>query len=152
MLLAFGDVVAEPAELVDVEFLEETLLDPLPEVVEVTRLVIGVVAAEVIALPGPEETEELITIEVPVGVESVDAGPLVPGVTIALVSVVEVVVAGADVDVAVGAPTACCPVMNDGLYVAVPSYAAQPGTVVLGGALPPPQSRNAQISPVPGTQ
>lgn len=38
-----------------------------------------------------------------------------------------------------------------GLYEAVPTYAAQPGTVVLGGARPPPQSRGAQISPVPGT-
>lgn len=33
----------------------------------------------------------------------------------------------------------------------MPEYAAQPGTVVLGGALPPPQSRNSQSSPVPGT-
>jgi hypothetical protein len=33
----------------------------------------------------------------------------------------------------------------------VPEYAAQPGTVVMGASRPPPQSRKAQISPVPGT-
>jgi hypothetical protein len=33
----------------------------------------------------------------------------------------------------------------------VPEYAAQPGTVVLGGARPPPQSSISQSSPVPGT-
>ena len=33
----------------------------------------------------------------------------------------------------------------------MPEYAAQPGTVVLGGARPPPQSRNSQVSPVSGT-
>lgn len=40
---------------------------------------------------------------------------------------------------------------NDGVTVAVPVYPAQPGTVVFGGARPPPQSRKLQISPVPGT-
>ena len=35
--------------------------------------------------------------------------------------------------------------------MAVPLYRGQPGTSVLGGARPPPQSRGAQISPVPGT-
>jgi hypothetical protein len=40
---------------------------------------------------------------------------------------------------------------KDGVTVAVPSYPAQPGTVVFGGAVPPPQSRNEHISPVPGT-
>lgn len=39
----------------------------------------------------------------------------------------------------------------DGAYVAVPVYSGQPGTVDLGGARPPPQSRNAHTSPVPGT-
>jgi len=38
-----------------------------------------------------------------------------------------------------------------GVYDAVPSYAAQPGTSVLGGARPPPQSRNSQTSPSLGT-
>lgn len=38
-----------------------------------------------------------------------------------------------------------------GVTVAVPSYPAQPGTVVFGGARPPPQSMKEQISPVPGT-
>lgn len=33
----------------------------------------------------------------------------------------------------------------------MPEYAAQPGTVVLGGARPPPQSRKSQSSPVSGT-
>lgn len=33
----------------------------------------------------------------------------------------------------------------------MPEYATHPGTVVLGGARPPPQSRNSQISPVSGT-
>lgn len=33
----------------------------------------------------------------------------------------------------------------------MPEYCGQPGTVVLGGARPPPQSRNSQSSPVPGT-
>lgn len=33
----------------------------------------------------------------------------------------------------------------------MPTYAAQPGTVVLGGARPPPQSSISQTSPVPGT-
>lgn len=33
----------------------------------------------------------------------------------------------------------------------MPEYNGQPGTVVLGGALPPPQSRGSQSSPVPGT-
>lgn len=33
----------------------------------------------------------------------------------------------------------------------MPEYAGQPGTVVLGGALPPPQSSGSQSSPVPGT-
>jgi len=35
--------------------------------------------------------------------------------------------------------------------VAVPAYRLQPGTVVLGGARPPPQSRISQSSPVSGT-
>lgn len=35
--------------------------------------------------------------------------------------------------------------------MAVPEYSGQPGTVVMGGAIPPPQSRNEHISPVPGT-
>lgn len=38
-----------------------------------------------------------------------------------------------------------------GEYVAVPEYSGQPGTVVIGGAIPPPQSRKEHISPVPGT-
>lgn len=33
----------------------------------------------------------------------------------------------------------------------MPVYNGQPGTEDLGGALPPPQSKKAQISPVPGT-
>lgn len=33
----------------------------------------------------------------------------------------------------------------------MPEYNGQPGTVVLGGALPPPQSSGSQSSPVPGT-
>lgn len=33
----------------------------------------------------------------------------------------------------------------------MPEYCGQPGTVVLGGALPPPQSSMSQSSPVPGT-
>ena len=33
----------------------------------------------------------------------------------------------------------------------VPLYRGQPGTLVAGGAMPPPQSRNSQSSPVPGT-
>jgi len=33
----------------------------------------------------------------------------------------------------------------------VPEYRGQPGTVVLGGAVPPPQSSGSQSSPVPGT-
>lgn len=41
--------------------------------------------------------------------------------------------------------------MKLGEYVAVPEYSGQPGTVVLTGALPPPQSRKSQISPLPGT-
>lgn len=47
--------------------------------------------------------------------------------------------------------TALLKLMYDGEYVAVPLYAAQPGTVVFGGARPPPQSMKSQISPVPGT-
>jgi hypothetical protein len=43
------------------------------------------------------------------------------------------------------------PEMKLGEYVAVPEYSGQPGTVVLTGALPPPQSRKSQISPLPGT-
>lgn len=39
-----------------------------------------------------------------------------------------------------------------GEYVAVPAYCGHPGTVVLGGARPPPQSRRLQSSPVPGTK
>ena len=35
--------------------------------------------------------------------------------------------------------------------MAVPLYWGQPGTSVLGGARPPPQSRMSQSSPVPGT-
>lgn len=35
--------------------------------------------------------------------------------------------------------------------MAVPEYRGQPGTLVLGGARPPPQSRKSQSSPVPGT-
>ena len=33
----------------------------------------------------------------------------------------------------------------------MPEYWGQPGTVVFGGALPPPQSKGSQSSPVPGT-
>jgi hypothetical protein len=54
---------------------------------------------------------------------------------------------GTEVDEA----TAPKPGRKSGEYVAVPSYCAQPGTVVLGGARPPPQSRNEQISPESGT-
>lgn len=43
------------------------------------------------------------------------------------------------------------PAKKLGVTVAVPEYKGQPGTVVMGGAIPPPQSRNEQISPVPGT-
>lgn len=39
----------------------------------------------------------------------------------------------------------------EGEYVKVPEYCGHPGTVVLGGAVPPPQSRKSQSSPVPGT-
>jgi hypothetical protein len=51
------------------------------------------------------------------------------------------------------APVSCAlkPAKNRGEYVAVPSYAAHPGTVVFGGARPPPQSRGSQISPDVGT-
>ena len=35
--------------------------------------------------------------------------------------------------------------------MAVPLYKAHPGTSVLGGAIPPPQSRKSQSSPEPGT-
>jgi len=35
--------------------------------------------------------------------------------------------------------------------VRVPLYKGQPGTLVLGGARPPPQSRGSQISPVLGS-
>jgi hypothetical protein len=35
--------------------------------------------------------------------------------------------------------------------VKVPEYNGHPGTVVLGGARPPPQSRGSQISPVSGS-
>lgn len=41
--------------------------------------------------------------------------------------------------------------MKLGEYIPVPSYEGHPATVVFGGALPPPQSRASQISPVPGT-
>jgi hypothetical protein len=55
--------------------------------------------------------------------------------------------------VAVGAAVAEAPypAMYEGEYVSVPTYPAQPGTVVLGGARPPPQSSISQTSPVPGT-
>ncbi len=33
----------------------------------------------------------------------------------------------------------------------MPLYCGQPGTSVLGGAVPPPQSRKSHSSPVPGT-
>jgi len=33
----------------------------------------------------------------------------------------------------------------------VPLYSGHPGTSVFGGAVPPPQSRKSQSSPVPGT-
>lgn len=35
--------------------------------------------------------------------------------------------------------------------VRVPEYKGQPGTSVLGGARPPPQSSRSQISPVSGS-
>lgn len=41
--------------------------------------------------------------------------------------------------------------MNEGEYVSVPEYCGHPGTVVLGGARPPPQSRKSHTSPEPGT-
>lgn len=43
------------------------------------------------------------------------------------------------------------PGIYEGEYVDVPLYCGQPGTSVLGGAVPPPQSRKSQSSPVPGT-
>lgn len=35
--------------------------------------------------------------------------------------------------------------------MSIPVYRGQPGTSLRGGAVPPPQSSGAQISPVPGT-
>lgn len=60
------------------------------------------------------------------------------------------VVVTAGVCVAAGRPRVFGSIKR-GEYVAVPEYAAQPGTVVLGGARPPPQSRNSHSSPLPGT-
>lgn len=63
-----------------------------------------------------------------------------------------VVTANSLIDVAdAGFDVAVARARNSGEYVSVPEYAGQPGTVVFGGARPPPQSRNLQISPVPGT-
>lgn len=56
--------------------------------------------------------------------------------------------------VATGTETACPSVLgsiNEGEYVSVPSYRGHPGTVVLGGALPPPQSSSLHTSPESGT-
>jgi hypothetical protein len=60
-----------------------------------------------------------------------------------------VAVAEAEAEVEAVTPTeAVNPAQNDGVAVSVPSYKGQPGTVVLGGARPPPQSRSSQISAV----
>lgn len=61
----------------------------------------------------------------------------------------EVTIVGAAV--AVGPSAAPNPGKYDGVTVSVPVYPPHPGFVVLGGALPPPQSRKEQISPVSGT-
>jgi hypothetical protein len=63
----------------------------------------------------------------------------------------EVVVAASTVVEETTAEPSLKPGRKLGEYVAVPEYSGQPGTVVAGGPLPPPQSRKEQISPVPGT-
>ncbi|KAL3428395.1 hypothetical protein PVAG01_01904 [Phlyctema vagabunda] len=59
--------------------------------------------------------------------------------------------AATDVKGAVLAAAPLKPGRKLGEYVAVPAYCGQPGTVVLGGARPPPQSRGSQTSPLEGT-
>ena len=63
----------------------------------------------------------------------------------------DVVLAATDAVEETAAEASSNPAKKLGVTVAVPEYNGQPGTVVMGGAIPPPQSRNEQISPVPGT-
>lgn len=64
--------------------------------------------------------------------------------------VVAVVVSAAPLDVVIVAASGSAE-RKLGVTVAVPEYNGQPGTPVLGGARPPPQSGTVQISSVSGS-
>jgi hypothetical protein len=77
--------------------------------------------------------------------------PLVTTVVATAAAVVAVVSTTTTPPLVVVPPALVNPVQNCGVTVSVPSYSGHPGTVLLGGARPPPQSINSQISPVSGT-
>lgn len=64
---------------------------------------------------------------------------------------VAVVVSAAPLDVDVTVAASGSAERKLGVTVAVPEYSGQPGTPVLGGARPPPQSGTVQISSVSGS-
>lgn len=100
----------------------------LPVAVEVTTTVVGEVAVTTeveVATSGPSEVEE---------VDSAVVSAVLSVVGVALAEGVQ----QERYDLLVA-------------RVSVPVYIGHPGTSVLGGARPPPQSRGSQISPVSGS-
>jgi hypothetical protein len=140
LLVLEEEAVPEEADEDPEDFIptEEVDMDSVAEPVEV------VIETE------PDETglEELTNPESPVslGEAFVDEGPVI----MAVKGDVEVAATLAVEETAAAEPS-LNPGKKLGEYVAVPEYSGQPGTVVIGGAIPPPQSRKEQISPVPGT-
>jgi hypothetical protein len=149
---------------------EDAVPDPAPEEAEAVRVAwplgvaIGVVIFVSLALRRMLEKMGLTVLSDLVS--DLDSVSVAASVSVA-VPLAFVWVAGAEVMVAdtltssssfsaspvfsAAAPPRVLGSIKMGEYVSVPSYAGHPGTVVLGGARPPPQSRRSQISPESGT-
>jgi hypothetical protein len=109
------------------------------------------------AIEGKPESEYSVSDADAISVSVCNGRPSPPLVLVTLASTLSAPAVGlaSTLPLALAAPVSAAPPKPDmysGEYVAVPTYPSQPGTVVFGGARPPPQSRNEQISPVPGTQ
>jgi hypothetical protein len=107
-------------------------------------------------IEGKPESEYSVSDADAISVSVCNGRPSPPLVLVTLASTLSAPAVGlvSALPIALAAPVSAAPAkdMYSGEYVAVPTYPSQPGTVVFGGARPPPQSRNEQISPVPGTQ
>jgi hypothetical protein len=129
---AVETLLADAAVLLDEEAVD---IDDLPLDVVVAR-----VAAEVMVPTVPERA-----VTSPVMVGSPEASVVAVASVVATLVAVAVVVTDSSVDPAAaavddGVASLPKPGRYEGVYDAVPAYAAHPGTVVLGGARPPPEN------------